>query len=111
MSMTISAKFSPNSISIVHFNAQSVVRKWDKIYAKLLSLKAVVNRISKSWITSPNELVQFSYKNCLVFGNCCPNKCGGGVLMLINPKLHSVLNAHSLTVSPINGFNVCSVRL
>jgi hypothetical protein len=88
-----------------------VLNKWDEICAELDCIGADVYCITESWINSPDMFNQFVYRNYTVFGNTRPSKSGGGVLIVVNPALHPVLNNLSKSVSVSNGFNICAVNL
>ena len=65
----------------------------------------------ETWIANSNDFEQFKFNYYINFGNCCPGKSGGGVLMLVTLRVRPVLTSFSRSISPSSGYNVCSIYL
>ena len=81
------------------------------ICAELQERDADIYCISVSWITSPDDLTLYSFRDYLSFCNCRPDRSRCGVMLLINPKLQPVLCKQSSLMSTSKYYNICSVKL
>ena len=65
---------------------------------------------SELWITNPNNFEKFKIEDYINFGNYRPSKSGIGVVRLFNPCMRHVLTSLSCSISPSNGYNICSIK-
>lgn len=96
---------------LVHFNAHSVLRKWDELCADMSSGHVDIYCISEFWVRQADDLKLYPYGDFAVFGNCRPFKLSGGVLCLVKPTLWPVLCTASTVTSSNNAFNDCTAKL
>ena len=85
-------------VSIVSFNARSVVRKWPLICAELLTCKPDVIAITESWLA--DYMVKFYYyNNYQPFSKFRAGGSGGCVLLLFSSSF-SVVEVHPSDTPP-----------
>ena len=90
----------------VHFNARSIVNKWDIIVAKLSTIKPDVIAISETWITPCSDIHLFVFENYVPFFNSRVDSRGGGTLLLINLGLPAQPTIISSEFSAINAYYI-----
>ena len=92
----------------MHFNARSILRKWDVIIAEIDSYAPDIICISETWITDISIVSNYSYRDFIPFFSVRNAMLGGGTLLLINPefKPRGAMACNEVTVN--NAFNVCA---
>lgn len=98
-------------MTLLHFNARSVLRRWDEISAEMLASSADVFCISESWVTDPIDFAHYALPNYATFGSCRPSKKGGGVLLCVKDCLRPAACRGATDVSPSDAYNICAVKL
>ena len=91
-------------MKIIHFDARSVIRKWDKLRAEIEASSADIYCISESWLRETDNKELYMFKNFAAYSNCRPNK-SGGVILLAKPTLWSALHPLMRQVSLSDGYN------
>ena len=98
-----------NDLALLHFNARSVLNKWDEISAELYSTKPDIVCITKSWCNEGSSLSIYCLNGYHNFFNCRPHRHGGGAMILVR----DIIRVHEISklVSPSNFFNICAVKI
>ena len=91
---------------ILHFNARSIVHKWDYIVPEITLISPDVICITETWMTDKADVAFFHYEDFVAFSNIRPNYMGGGVLLLINPSLSPRASGATSDISISDSFNV-----
>ena len=98
-----------NAFILLHFNARSVIQKWEEISAELYAIRADIICITESWLSEISFLSSYCLNGYRSYFNSRQNKRGGGAMTLVKDSVRAIQISEDL--SPSNLYNVCAIKI
>jgi hypothetical protein len=93
----------------VHFNARSVINKWEEVTAEVLTLDADIIYITETWLDIAADRGPYNLDGFHSFFNCRTDMRGGGSMILIKDTIRATQIGD--IVSQKNAHNICAIKL
>ena len=98
-----------NSFILLHFNARSVIQKWEEISAELYAIRADIICITESWLSEISFLSSYCLNGYRSYLNSRQNKRGSDAMILVKDSVRAIQISKDL--SPSNLYNVCAIKI